>query len=288
MLDPYIHRRGTTCGHPHRLMTLPNLTNRVLIGTADDARLRWIEHGHADQANLPPHNHNVQISARWWRSHSDRDGRSWRRATPTSRFKTGPNPSGEHTHLAVADPHKHDGMEFPGQNSMVIAEVWGGKNKIDGPFNDRNHTSSVAPLRWTAPADVKITVDSNRLGPHPRLEHAVSSPPSRPSPSTGILAHTHEVTSPTVGSAHSVRRPAASPSPSSCTSRTDRGEPGGFPVRPRQPQSYHSRPLHAHGSERRSCPTNRRTTRSIPFYPSSITNGTAVSSGLSARSGCER
>ena len=42
----------------------------------------------------------------------------------------------------------------------IISLMWGGKNKIDALFNDRNHTYSVEAFDWTKPALTGISISA--------------------------------------------------------------------------------------------------------------------------------
>jgi hypothetical protein len=99
--------------------------------------------------NLPTHGHSPQAA----------DGGA---ATPTASAAPVAGhihniSGGAHAHAIADKPHRHQGMElnYPGQignpgiASNVIALMWGGGNKVDALFNDRNHTYSVEAFEWT-------------------------------------------------------------------------------------------------------------------------------------------
>jgi hypothetical protein len=69
---------------------------------------------------------------------------------------------GAHEHDVVDPGHNHNGMDFMGIGSSVVALVWGGRNKIDAFFNDRNHTYSVEALDWTQASLSNIRVSTDR------------------------------------------------------------------------------------------------------------------------------
>jgi hypothetical protein len=52
-------------------------------------------------------------------------------------------------------------MDNYGTPAPVIAVAWGGRNKIDALFNDRNHTYSVEKAEWTMPAVGEVDVLQN-------------------------------------------------------------------------------------------------------------------------------
>lgn len=66
---------------------------------------------------------------------------------------------GAHQHQ-VSDPgHLHTGSQW--FNSGIIAAVWGGTNKLDGPINDASHTISVDNVGGTWPAQTGVQVTSS-------------------------------------------------------------------------------------------------------------------------------
>lgn len=91
---------------------------------------------------------------------------------------------GLHEHDVNDDGHAHDGFDYAGLGgTSVVALVWGGKNKIDALFNDRNHTYSVEALRWTSPALSNVRVSTGRsehwhnVDPNGEHEHTATLEP---------------------------------------------------------------------------------------------------------------
>ena len=65
---------------------------------------------------------------------------------------------GRHIHAVRLYDHIHYGMDNYGNPAPVIAVAWGGRNKIDALFNDRNHTYSVEKAEFTMPAKARVDV----------------------------------------------------------------------------------------------------------------------------------
>ena len=76
--------------------------------------------------------------------------------------------------------------------------MWGGNNKIDALFNDRNHTYSVEAMDWSSPSQTNIQVINNPTSSH---YHIVSTDGSHSHnvAISGIPDHTHTVTEDPVG-----------------------------------------------------------------------------------------
>ena len=64
--------------------------------------------------------------------------------------------SGVHTHNINDPSHTHDGTNWFGQDFVGV--VWGGQNRLDGPFNDSSHTYAVEPAASTISAATGITI----------------------------------------------------------------------------------------------------------------------------------
>jgi hypothetical protein len=98
----------------------------------------------------------------------------------------------------VSDPgHAHHGADFFGNASPWICLMWGGNNKIDALFNDRNHTYSVEAMDWTSPAATNISIGSSG-SEHPHVlsndgdhDHSIVIDP--------IAAHVHPTTEDMIG-----------------------------------------------------------------------------------------
>ena len=140
---------------PNRVMVLPNATDRVLL-------TRWsgagVMGGPANSRialtvdQLPQHKHNVTVASGITGTLTARTGRTGAHGHWVS--------AGAHGHY-ISDPgHYHASADLYGNPAAVMATVWGGRNKIDALFNDRNHTYSVEPLDWTGWATTNISVSS--------------------------------------------------------------------------------------------------------------------------------
>jgi hypothetical protein len=165
-----------------RTLTLPNAMGKMLRGGVSGVG----NSGGSDKVtltvnNMPRHNHNVRTASGGGSSASGRTSFS----TPHTHTVNG----GLHGH-PVSDPgHNHNGGEYPA--GAFVCLVWGGQNKIDALFNDRNHTYSVESVQWTRPNTTGISVgstgsehnhDVSSEGAH---DHAFALDP--------IAAHTHPV-----------------------------------------------------------------------------------------------
>lgn len=139
---------------PNRSLTLPDLTDRVrrtswgAPGTLGGSNTKSLT-----LENMPAHDHDVEVGLGGGGPITASIGQSGRHTHTTG--------GGEHSH-PINDPgHQHNGMDFYGAGCPIIAVVWGGRNKIDALFNDRNHTYSVEALQWTAPAWTNISISSS-------------------------------------------------------------------------------------------------------------------------------
>lgn len=103
--------------------------------------------------------------------------------------------SGQHTHQVIDPGHSHNGGEYPA--GAFVCLVWGGQNKIDALFNDRNHTYSVESVQWTKPSVTAIQIaEGGSFHGHPvepdgEHDHSVTF--------SGIAAHGHVVGEDDVG-----------------------------------------------------------------------------------------
>lgn len=176
---------GTT---PNRTMTLPDTRNRVLMG----GQTALATGGRANNvislttANMPRHNHKVAVA--------EGGGTPVTGTTSMAGQHIHDITGGMHNH-GVSDPgHAHNGAEYP--YGAFIALAWGGANKIDALFNDRNHTYSVEAAVWTQTNTTGIAVDYSFTHPHdvsmsPQHNHSVSV--------DAVPAHGHAVTEDSVG-----------------------------------------------------------------------------------------
>jgi hypothetical protein len=108
---------------------------------------------------------------------------------------------GAHSHVVTDPGHRHNGMDYPGvAGAAVIALAFGGQNKIDGLFNDRNHTFSVEAYEWTSPAltGIKVGTGSSDHG------HTVTPDGVHDHTATmegGAATHSHVITEDPAGNA---------------------------------------------------------------------------------------
>ena len=181
---------------PNRSMVLPNATDRVLIqkatgaGTVGGSNTRNLT-----LAQMPQHNHNVAVAPNTEYGQTSTVNTS--RAGTHGHQVTG----GAHGH-PVSDPgHAHNGFDR-GDGGEPIVTSWGGRNKIDAFFNDRNHTYSVEKATWTRTSYSNISVGSAgsdhghnviENGDHQHVVYVVPPPP-----------HVHSVSQENRGSGEAV------------------------------------------------------------------------------------
>jgi len=150
-------RSGTA---PNRTMKLPNAEGKAFT-------TKWnvpvfTDAGSTDNkvtltvSNMPKHKHNVTTDAIGAQALSSGIGIS-----RSGGHIHGMAKSGKHIHWVNEHPHVHEGMDNFGSPAPVIAVAWGGRNKIDALFNDRNHTYSVEKAQWTMPAIGEVDVLEN-------------------------------------------------------------------------------------------------------------------------------
>ena len=142
------------------------------------------------KANLPPHKHLDDVSGT-----TQPAGQHAHNITM--------QPGGQHAHSTVAgqgghnhpvnDPgHQHFGA-WPG--GPIIVGVWGGRYKLDGPFNDASHPVAVDALPGVNTADTGITIggggdhvhSTNQQGSH---VHTATAEPAGGTHSHPIAEHT--------------------------------------------------------------------------------------------------
>jgi hypothetical protein len=150
---------GTITGTaPHRSMVLPNAEKRVLLTTWNSAPGGVggpaNNHINLSLAQMPNHDHDVAVV-------NGGGGPITITMQPSGQHVHTVVPGGEHIHWVVEHPHTHQGMNYFGQAAAVIGVAWGGRNKIDALFNDRNHTYSVEAIMDTMPAVGEVDVLSN-------------------------------------------------------------------------------------------------------------------------------
>jgi len=143
---------------PHRTMTMPNAQGRMLMGGTN-----FIGQPGGNQSNnritlspaqLPPHKHNVQTIVDGGSTPSAHIGRAGGHKHTVS--------GGEHSHPVTDPGHGHYHGQYPA--GAFVCLVWGGQNKIDALFNDRNHTYSVSAVDWVANAQTGISIGSEGSG----------------------------------------------------------------------------------------------------------------------------
>jgi microcystin-dependent protein len=189
-LQPYIQAGGIA---GQRTMKLPDATNVVLMQSSSPGVFGGSNQFVLKTENLPKHKHNVKTSL----AGAAAPGAS---LTPApAHAHTIPGGTGMHGH-DVSDPgHAHHGFDLVGNASPVIALMWGGNNKIDALFNDRNHTYSVEALEWTMPAKSNIVINPAYSGHSHTMDQAGGH--THNVTVGNIPNHTHPVTEDDIGSA---------------------------------------------------------------------------------------
>lgn len=141
-LSPFI--TGTA---GNRTMNLPSSINRVLMGGQTAFATGGKDKVTLTAGQVPRHKHNVKTVIAGGGPVSGKTAPGGRHIHTVS--------GGQHFHL-ISDPgHRHHGGDYP--FGSFIALAWGGNNKIDALFNDRNHTYSVEACEWVAPETTGIT-----------------------------------------------------------------------------------------------------------------------------------
>jgi len=178
-----------------RSMKLHDATNRVLL--TNWTKTVMTEGGPATNkitlavAQMPAHDHDVTVT----------NGGGGKQTVGMSREGSHVHSmvaGGNHIHWVNEHPHVHEGMDNYGTPAPVIAVAWGGRNKIDALFNDRNHTYSVEKAQWTMPAIGEVDV----LEQGSQHSHTLNA--NGDHTHTGTVSdapiHTHPVTEVTKGS----------------------------------------------------------------------------------------
>lgn len=179
---------------PNRSMVLPQTEGRYKRSTWSGAGQVGGPVGNQlvlTEANMPLHKHDVDVIPNTIGPITISMGRAGTHNHPVD--------GGEHGHPVTDPGHQHRAMEAPnGGVGDVISLFWGGRNKIDALFNDRNHTYSVEPLQFTVPAFTGLTIGSSgsahghALGDAGDHDHPISASAAAP--------HDHTVTETTRGS----------------------------------------------------------------------------------------
>lgn len=176
---------------PNRVMTMPQAEGRVMLtkwgstaATAGGANNNLVA---LSTTHMPRHHHLMSPSTTYGGGGPIRGSVS---RSGTHAHNVG---GGEHWHTLNDPGHKHGALEgVSGQASAAVGLFWGGRNKIDAYFNDRNHTYSVEALQWTMPATTDISINSagsghgHILGQDGDHDHIVYI--------TDMAQHTHSVT----------------------------------------------------------------------------------------------
>jgi hypothetical protein len=157
---------GTTMTFPNANGAVPLQRSDGTMGSVRGSNLKSIT-----TQNLPPHSHfsSSQTAIGGIHSHSG----SIAGGSHTHDISG----SGVHSHLVNDPKHHHVGTDQYAQ--YFIGVVWGGNNKLDGPFNDASHT-------WTV--DVAAATDYAATG------ITISTDGSAHSHAVGQDNHTHTVT----------------------------------------------------------------------------------------------
>lgn len=176
-----------------RSMRLPDARGRVLMGT--DISAGAIGGATNNQITLktdqlPTHRHGVVVAQGGGFTPSGRVAGSGGHNHTVAK-------SGRHTHSLTDPGHKHAGGDNPAAGSFVCL-FWGGNNKIDALFNDRNHTYSVEAVEWSKAAQTNIIISDDATSEH---DHVMTETPNHDHPLVmdSIPEHNHTVSEADVG-----------------------------------------------------------------------------------------
>ena len=176
---------------PNRTMTLPNATGRVLMGISGGSA--GALGGNLNNritlsaAQMPKHKHNTRVSPGGSVTITGHVGRNGGHKHAVW--------GGVHLHPVTDPGHVHNGGEYPA--GAFVCLVWGGRNKIDALFNDRNHTYSVEAVNWTRPAESNISIGS--AGSEHAHDMSIEGDHDHTFQLDPIPAHPHGVTEDEVG-----------------------------------------------------------------------------------------
>jgi hypothetical protein len=145
-----LQNRIVTDASGNRTMVLPDCRNRLFMGSAGFTINNKTDFLVTIQtANLPPHKHSVGVAPG---GRSQITGKTLMKGSHTHTMTD----SGAHSHTVTDPGHSHYQGQYP-FGAFVCLE-WGGQNKLDALFNDRNHTYSVgaSPRSGNAPTGISV------------------------------------------------------------------------------------------------------------------------------------
>jgi len=172
-----------------RTMVLPDCRDRLFMGSTGfttNSKTNFLVT--IQKANLPPHAHGVSVKMN---GGAQLTGRALMGGSHSHTVVEG----GTHRHTVTDPGHSHLNGQYP-FGGFVCLE-WGGQNKLDALFNDRNHTYSVgnSPRTGNAPTGISIgTGDSAHthiVNPVSDHEHTVRI--------DSLSEHNHDVIEQQVG-----------------------------------------------------------------------------------------
>ena len=140
---------------PNRTIRLPNCNRRVMLTDfSNPGQLDGTMSPTISLANMPTHRHNGRVVRGGGFNLNIRTNR-----VGGHRHSTW---GGAHGHNYSDPTHQHLAAEFVyGFHLRVVAETWGGKYRIDGPFNDRSHPVAVDLMPWTGKSPTDIVISSS-------------------------------------------------------------------------------------------------------------------------------
>ena len=147
-------------------LLLPSTNNRVLSGAGATSTGSLGPSGRSTNTltltagQMPPHQHRAgetTTGPAGGHGHTVNGGGG---VTGGGHGHTISSGGGTHGHT-VSDPgHRHNGVDSS-LGSAFIYTAWGGRNKLDGYFNDSSHTYSVEPAEYTKAATTGVTINSS-------------------------------------------------------------------------------------------------------------------------------
>lgn len=174
-------------------LQVPDMTGRVPLGGAPGQQggaasmLLTTDH-------LPPHKHLTSPSGSAPAgSHTHTVNIA---PSGSHNHATDPN-AGTHNHNITDPQHQHVGVD--GGNGTFVHTYWGGRNKLDGYFNDASHTYSVEAMMPTAKALTGVQVVPGQ-GSHGHVTDTAAAHSHVATADPSGATHTHAIPEATVGS----------------------------------------------------------------------------------------
>ena len=147
---------------PNRSLRMPNLSRRMQMTDFGGANKTGGDYDYnileLTSVNIPRHHHSVNVVP----SSAGTPGGDMLRSGAHPHTITG----GWHDHGLTDPGHLHDGATETYDHHHFLAVDENGQNKIDALFNDRSHTYSVTPLRWTYRAHTGINITPSESHSH--------------------------------------------------------------------------------------------------------------------------